>query len=165
MGILGIGLFMRAGSMAQGLRSPATLPKPIKPRALDAARPEEHHANSIESGTDHEILADHASRYLGKTFDLLSERERSIVRRLIERRSITHDTNHSFDEKLTTAEQMADRVAEFGGSWTFIVIFAFVLLVWVTGNIATSLWAFDPYPFIFLSLILSMLAAAQAPSS
>lgn len=119
--------------------------------------------NSIDSGADHKILADHASRYLGKTFDLLSERERSIVRRLIERRSITHDTNQSFDEKLTTAERMADKVAEFGGSWTFIVVFAFVLLVWVTGNIAASLWAFDPYPFIFLNLILSMLAAVQAP--
>lgn len=118
--------------------------------------------NPIESGTDHKILADHASRYLGKTFDLLSERERSIVRRLIERRSITHDTNQSFDEKLPT-ERMADKVAEFGGSWTFIVIFAFVLLVWVTGNIAASLWAFDPYPFIFLNLVLSMLAAVQAP--
>ncbi|MET0172661.1 MAG: DUF1003 domain-containing protein [Agrobacterium vaccinii] len=58
---------------------------------------------------------------------------------------------------MTTAERMADKVAEFGGSWTF----ALVLLVWVTGNVAASVWAFDPYPFIFLNLILSMLAAVQ----
>lgn len=59
---------------------------------------------------------------------------------------------------------MADRVADFGGSWRFVIIFGAVLLVWVAINSAVLLWRpFDPYPFILLNLILSCLAAVQAP--
>ncbi len=58
---------------------------------------------------------------------------------------------------------MADKVAEFGGSWTFIILFGVFLVAWALLNIALALRAFDPYPFIFLNLILSMLAAIQAP--
>jgi uncharacterized membrane protein len=104
-----------------------------------------------------------ANRYLGKPFELLSDRERAVFRRLISRRAITRDANQSFDEKLTSAQRLADKVAEFGGSWTFIIIFAVVLAIWVAANLLAASRAFDPYPFIFLNLILSMLAAVQAP--
>ncbi len=68
------------------------------------------------------------------------------------------------DENLTRGQVIADRVAEFGGSWTFILFFFFVLFAWI----GTNLWilkdrAFDPYPFILLNLILSCVAALQAP--
>jgi uncharacterized membrane protein len=65
---------------------------------------------------------------------------------------------------LTFGERMADRVATFGGSWTFILSFLAVLVIWILLNVAGLLFqAFDPYPFILLNLVLSCLAALQAP--
>ncbi|PDT31450.1 hypothetical protein CO660_05215 [Rhizobium sp. L9] len=109
---------------------------------------------SIESG---------ANRYLGKPFELLTERERAVFRRLISRHAIAHDSTQSFYAKLTSSQRLADKVAEFGGSWAFIMLFGIVLAVWVAGNLLAATRAFDPYPFIFLNLILSMLAVVQAP--
>ena len=66
--------------------------------------------------------------------------------------------------KLTLGEALADRIATFGGSWRFIIVFGSVLLVWILINtIALAAKPFDPYPFILLNLILSCLAAIQAP--
>ena len=68
------------------------------------------------------------------------------------------------DKNLTIGEKVADKIAEFGGSWKFISIFGFVLFVWIVINsIAIFGRNFDPYPFILLNLILSCLAAIQAP--
>ncbi|WP_266362755.1 DUF1003 domain-containing protein [Tellurirhabdus rosea] len=65
---------------------------------------------------------------------------------------------------LTPGERLADRVAEFGGSWTFIISFGLVLLAWISVNsLVLRKAAFDPYPYILLNLILSCLAAIQAP--
>jgi len=67
-------------------------------------------------------------------------------------------------EKLTYGQRLADRVANFGGSWTFIIIFGTFLVCWIISNIIVlSNKAFDPYPFILLNLILSCIAALQAP--
>ena len=67
-------------------------------------------------------------------------------------------------EKLTYGQRLADRVANFGGSWTFIIIFGTFLVCWIISNvIVLSNKAFDPYPFILLNLILSCIAALQAP--
>ena len=66
----------------------------------------------------------------------------------------------------TTGERLADRIAAFGGSWTFILLFFGVLLAWTGLNtvvLARRAGAFDPYPYVFLNLMLSMLAALQAP--
>ncbi|MBN1611555.1 MAG: DUF1003 domain-containing protein [Polyangiaceae bacterium] len=65
-------------------------------------------------------------------------------------------------EKLSFGQRVADRVAAFGGSWPFIGAFAMVMAIWMTYNVATKA-AFDPYPFILLNLLLSTLAALQAP--
>ncbi len=65
--------------------------------------------------------------------------------------------------KLTFGQKLADKVAEFGGSWTFIILFGFFLLIWVLINVFFILSPFDPYPFILLNLFLSCLAAIQAP--
>jgi uncharacterized membrane protein len=69
------------------------------------------------------------------------------------------------DDNLTFGERLADRVADFGGSWTFILLFAGVLIGWILINTVFLLRqpAFDPYPFILLNLVLSCLAAIQAP--
>jgi CRP/FNR family cyclic AMP-dependent transcriptional regulator len=75
----------------------------------------------------------------------------------------TRNPNDLIEEKYTFGEHIADRVASFGGSWNFIILFAAVLIVYTCINIALKGRAWDPYPFILLNLFLSMLAAIQAP--
>ncbi|HKQ52433.1 MAG TPA: DUF1003 domain-containing protein [Pyrinomonadaceae bacterium] len=99
-------------------------------------------------------------------FDSLSEREQRIVRHFVERLHISRNINRDFEAQLTFGQRVADKVASFGGSWTFIIIFAAVLLFWVLLNtfiLARRGDSFDPYPYILLNLFLSMLAAVQAP--
>ena len=71
--------------------------------------------------------------------------------------------NEVIEERETTGEHVADTVASFGGSWTFIISFGVVLIVYTITNVVLRQKAWDPYPFILLNLILSMLAAVQAP--
>ena len=68
------------------------------------------------------------------------------------------------DETLTLGQRAADAVARFGGSWTFILLFGFIIVSWMTANmVLLRREAFDPYPFILLNLVLSCVAALQAP--
>lgn len=66
-------------------------------------------------------------------------------------------------EKYTVGQRAADRIARFAGSWAFIFSFTAVLILWMVGNILLAKRAFDPYPFILLNLVLSCVAAIQAP--
>ncbi|SFJ25307.1 Uncharacterized membrane protein [Sphingomonas sp. NFR04] len=76
----------------------------------------------------------------------------------------SRDLNAVFDERLTVGERLADRVAAVGGSWGFIIGFGVFLGAWaVLNTVVLAAHAFDPFPFIFLNLMLSMLAALQAP--
>jgi CRP/FNR family cyclic AMP-dependent transcriptional regulator len=75
----------------------------------------------------------------------------------------SRNVNEVIEEEATTGEHVADAVARFGGSWTFIILFAAVLVVYSGTNILLRGKAWDPYPFILLNLFLSMLAAIQAP--
>ena len=96
----------------------------------------------------------------------LTKREQEMIHRIIQRSHVARNTNKEFDEQLTFGQRLADRVASFGGSWTFISIFGAVLLFWVILNslvLARYNKAFDPYPYILLNLFLSMLASIQAP--
>ena len=77
---------------------------------------------------------------------------------------LSENTNDAFDEKLKFGDRLADKIASFGGSWKFIIIFSGILFVWIIINtIVLLIKPFDPYPFILLNLILSCLAAIQAP--
>jgi uncharacterized membrane protein len=99
-------------------------------------------------------------------FDKFSERERRVLTQIATRRHVTQNVNHALQQEQTLGDRWADRVAGFGGSWTFIAMFMGCLLVWVVLNtvvLVRSNEAFDPYPYIFLNLILSMVAAVQAP--
>lgn len=110
------------------------------------------------------IDADHVSRrWLGKATHELPANAASVVRSTAERRPISEDINETFDDRQTFGERLADRVATFGGSWTFLIAFGLFLLAWTVLNLVLRRDAFDPYPFIFLNLMLSMIAAAQAP--
>jgi len=99
-------------------------------------------------------------------FSSLSKREQEMIRHILQRSHMARNTNKEFDEQLTFGQRLADRVASFGGSWTFIMIFGAILLFWVILNsviLAKYSKAFDPYPYILLNLFLSMLASIQAP--
>lgn len=110
------------------------------------------------------VDADHVSRrWLGKATHDLPASEASVVRSTADRRPISEDVNEAFADRQTFGERLADRVAAFGGSWPFIIAFGVFLAGWTVLNLLLSKEAFDPYPFIFLNLVLSMLAAVQAP--
>jgi len=93
----------------------------------------------------------------------LNKVDREVVKSLVEHESIVKGVMEK-KEVLTLGQRLADKVAEFGGSWTFIIWFAIVLIIWVLINtIVLMTRPFDPYPFILLNLFLSCLAAIQAP--
>ena len=75
----------------------------------------------------------------------------------------TRNANEIIEKEMTFGERIADGVAGFGGSWTFIILFSVVLVLYTTINVLLDKRSWDPYPFILLNLFLSMLAAVQAP--
>jgi CRP/FNR family transcriptional regulator, cyclic AMP receptor protein len=79
------------------------------------------------------------------------------------RMRVTRNPNELIETEATFAERLADGVARFGGSWTFIISFGILMVIYASINIALQGKAWDPYPFILLNLFLSMLAAIQAP--
>ena len=96
--------------------------------------------------------------------DMLTVQSRQIhaAQQLVRLRA-NRNANDLIDEEMTFGEKIADRVAQFGGSWTFIILFGVVLLSYTSINHFLHGRAWDPYPFILLNLFLSMLAAIQAP--
>lgn len=77
---------------------------------------------------------------------------------------VSKDINTAHDEKMTLGQRTADKIAAFGGSWVFIISFGITLAFWIICNaVILKNRAFDPYPFVFLNLVLSCLAAIQAP--
>jgi uncharacterized membrane protein len=111
-------------------------------------------------------LRDIAKKRFNADLDSLPEREQRVVQHFSDRQHVSHDTNLEFEKKLTFGQRLADKVAMFGGSWTFIIIFGAILLAWVLLNaflLTRHGNTFDPYPYILLNLFLSMLAAVQAP--
>jgi uncharacterized membrane protein len=111
-------------------------------------------------------LRDIAKKRFNAELATLPEPVRRVVEHFGDRKHVSHDTNLEFERKLTFGQRLADQVAAFGGSWTFIIIFAVILLSWVALNtliLARRNASFDPYPYILLNLFLSMLAAVQAP--
>lgn len=111
-------------------------------------------------------IAELAQRLLDGGLNELSAREQRVISTIASRRHVTKNVNRTVSEDETLGDRVADRVARFGGSWRFIIIFVSALLAWVALNI----WmlsrygkTFDVYPFILLNLMLSMIAALQAP--
>jgi uncharacterized membrane protein len=102
-----------------------------------------------------------AERLLATPVAELTDRQRKIIERAMRRHQ--EPMPHWFEDKMKWHERLADKVAEVGGSWTFIVGFAVCLILWAGLNSLLLVHPFDPYPFIFLNLLLSMLAAIQAP--
>ena len=105
-----------------------------------------------------------ATRWFGRTPDHLDQAERRALARAAQRQAANEDPNRLLDAQAGFGGRLADRVAAFGGSWLFISLFGSFLLGWTVLNTEIlGKTAFDPYPYVFLNLVLSMLAAVQAP--
>jgi uncharacterized membrane protein len=93
----------------------------------------------------------------------LSALERDVARSLESEMLVSDNIELTFSEQRTLGQRMADGLSSFGGSWVFISVFAVFLVIWMLISILQGRGSFDPYPFILLNLILSCLAAIQAP--
>lgn len=94
----------------------------------------------------------------------LSEFEKEVLESIVERDLLSKDVDASYETKLSWGERLSDKIAQFGGSWPFIIIFLFFIIIWMGINvIILANRSFDPYPFILLNLVLSCIAAIQAP--
>ncbi|MFC0408430.1 DUF1003 domain-containing protein [Roseomonas elaeocarpi] len=109
------------------------------------------------------IRAAHVEELLEAERGELGELEHRVAESLAASSTLAEDTDSDYDEHRTPGEWLADRVASFGGSWSFLIAFALVLAAWMGFNLVRGEGSFDPYPFILLNLVLSCLAAVQAP--
>ncbi len=94
----------------------------------------------------------------------LERLDKEVLNSIRENGTVSENINETVEDKLSLGDLIADKVASFGGSWNFILSFSAILVVWVLLNTVFILHeAFDPYPFILMNLVLSCLAAFQAP--
>jgi len=90
--------------------------------------------------------------------------EHEVVESLRKHELLSANVDAEFEQKWSFGERLADRIASFGGSWSFLIIFGVLLTIWIAVNSLVLLWRpVDPYPYILLNLVLSCLAAIQAP--
>jgi uncharacterized membrane protein len=130
--------------------------------------PHQTTALALEESSCIEVTRDDITTLLERKphagMDLLTTLGRQIhASQNLVRMRAARNANEIIDAKTTVGESIADSVARFGGSWTFIILFGTVLIVYATINVLLDKKAWDPYPFILLNLFLSMLAAVQAP--
>lgn len=94
----------------------------------------------------------------------LTELDRSVVESLADHEPLSENIEAMYEDKTGFGDRLADRMATFAGSWTFLIAFGLVLCAWMAVNVIPArLDTFDPYPFILLNLVLSCIAAVQAP--
>src|SRR5256884_1497333 len=111
-----------------------------------------------------EFCKDYIKEVLEDEIGELSALDHEVIQSLEQHEILSADISKQFERKLTFGERLSDHIAEFGGSWKFLISFGAVLLIWIAINgVVLVTRAFDPYPFILLNLILSCLAAVQAP--
>lgn len=107
---------------------------------------------------------DYVKEVLEEEIGELTALDQEVVDSLQQHEILSADIGKEFEKELTFGERLADRIADFGGSWIFIIFFGVVLGSWIVINgVVLASRAFDPFPFILMNLILSCLAAIQAP--
>jgi uncharacterized membrane protein len=110
------------------------------------------------------IKKEYLNQLLSSEFGELDELEKEVIHSISANKILSEQVDFNYQENLTFGERLADKIAAFGGSWTFIIVFFSFIIFWIGMNV----WwlanqAFDPFPFILLNLMLSCLAAIQAP--
>ena len=142
--------------------------------ALGTLRPSlaEHIRRDFPDLDDHSLislkeLARYRTRYveeiLREEHGEYTDLDREVAESIPRQETIAENVEDDFEEHRTLGERLSDGLASFGGSWAFLISFGVVLFGWMALNIALAASAFDPYPFILLNLVLSCIAAIQAP--
>jgi uncharacterized membrane protein len=128
----------------------------------------EHPNFTSESWIEKSILHEYRRKYLeslvSDELGQIQKMESEVLDAIESNEIITEKLNIELENEFTFGERLSDKIAEFGGSWSFILSFLFFMMLWITANVVLlANKGFDPYPFILLNLILSCLAALQAP--
>jgi len=141
--------------------------KTIRPSILTTIQhehPEFDHSCHLAVSELNRFRQKYIGDYLAREIGELSELENTVLGALKNRSTLTDKIEDGERETYTLGQRLADKVASFGGSWRFIILFMSFLFVWIAVNAFLLLnKPFDPYPFILLNLILSCIAALQAP--
>ena len=133
-------------------------------KLIQKEKPEFKRENKISQSELNEYRQKYIFSVLSNEIGELSELEKTVISALKDQKTLRNTKGLKPLEKLSFGEKMADKLADVGGSWSFILGFGIFLLTWMAVNSYFIFQrAFDPYPFIFLNLILSCLAAIQAP--
>ncbi|HEX2525101.1 MAG TPA: DUF1003 domain-containing protein [Geminicoccus sp.] len=139
----------------------------LRPQVLDqihAERPDLDPSGFICRDDLDRFRVQHVRRVLQEQIGEIAELDQAMIERLASHDLVSAPVDAEIDRTTTTGQRIADRVAAFGGSWTFIILFGVVLVAWMALNtVMLGMRAFDPFPYILLNLILSCLAAIQAP--
>ncbi|PZR30670.1 MAG: hypothetical protein DI538_22235 [Azospira oryzae] len=127
----------------------------------------EHPEFSDDSLVSSEALHLYRKKYLEQMMKdetgELDKVEKEVLEAISKHETVSEDIDLKETDQGTLGQRLADRVASFGGSWSFILTFTFIILIWIVLNSDILSKGFDPYPYILLNLILSCLAALQAP--
>ncbi len=143
---------------------PAALVRPVVVDSILKVFPEWSSTGYICADDHNRFRTQHVAELLRTERGELDSLEQDVVRSLQEQEIIAQNVNEEFATHLTLGERVSDRIAAFGGSWRFISLFGFILFAWIAANTVLLLRRpFDPFPFILLNLILSCIAAIQAP--
>lgn len=139
----------------------------VRPSLAELIRAE-HPSLAPDALVSRAEVARYRSRYVEQMLKAesgdLTELERNVANSLATHATLAENTEQEYAEKRSTGERLSDQLASFGGSWMFIVGFGVALGIWIVFNWSLGdRRAFDPYPFILLNLVLSCLAAIQAP--
>ncbi|WP_188311923.1 DUF1003 domain-containing protein [Salinarimonas soli] len=139
----------------------------LRPTLADRIRAD-HPGLAEEDLIDRRELARYRSLYveelLREEHGEVTELDRQVAASIEAQDTIAQNVEADFEERRTLAERLSDGLASFGGSWAFLISFGIVLVAWMALNVALgTAGAFDPYPFILLNLVLSCIAAVQAP--
>ncbi len=141
--------------------------KDVRPSIMQHLKNEHPHFN--ESGClSVSELNEFRNRYIESTLKdelgSLSTLEQEVLDAIHKNEIISDNLDETMDSNLTVGQRLADKIASFGGSWTFIISFFLFIILWILTNaVLLTRDPFDPYPFILLNLMLSCLAALQAP--
>jgi uncharacterized membrane protein len=139
----------------------------VRPKIIERIREEKPdlpaHGFVCRSDLDR-FRSRYVSELLTRERGELTQLEQDVVKSLADHETLAENIEAEFAEQRTFGERLSDHLASFGGSWTFIMLFGVVLLLWMAFNlVVVGRFEFDPYPFILLNLVLSCLAAIQAP--
>jgi uncharacterized membrane protein len=151
-------------SKARSMMMPAALVRSAVAEQIRAAHPDWKPEGYICLSDLNLFRMDYIQNLLESEKGELTALDHEVLESLERHETLASNVDAEFEKDLTLGERMADRLASFGGSWTFLTLFGLVLLAWIALNSVVLIKRpFDPYPFILLNLVLSCLAAIQAP--